>query len=356
MAVQCMDQSARAQRRRRSGSALAGWLVAAVVAVLTLLSGCTTSARPAAATRAADSTGLIQATPAVSTQRPAAAPGTAGASTATGPVPPAPGSVPLGTVLSRVIPGGASGFTGRPAWIYLPPVLSVHPQTVLPVLELLHGTPGGPHDWLTEGHLAQAANAFAALHDGAAPIIVMPDINGAKHADSECVTVAGADVEQYLTVQVPGYLRAHLPAERQQLRLTIAGLSEGGMCSAMLALRHPSEYPLFGDMSGLGRPTVGRTDDPVLTVQDIFGGSAAAYDAHDPLWILARQTFPGLAGWFVCGSGDVHTCAAQSSLATAARSAGVAVTASVGTGKHDWTLWSTALPSFFTWMWSHTHK
>ncbi len=131
-----------------------------------------------------------------------------------------------------------------------------------------------------------------------------------------------ADVEQYLTVQVSSYLRAHLPAERGQLPLTIAGLSEGGMCAAMLALRHPSEYPLFGDMSGLGRPTVGRTDDPTLTVRDIFGGSAAAYDAHDPLWILARQKFPGVAGWFTCGSGDAHTCGAQRSLAPAARAAG----------------------------------
>lgn len=342
-----MDHSARADRRLWSGSRPAGWRVAAVVVVLTVLGGCTASGHPAAATRAANSTGLIEPRPATSLQAPAVPTGRGRGTTA-------PGSVLQGTVLSRIIPGGASGFTGRPAWIYLPPILSAHPNTVLPVLELLHGTPGGPHDWLTEGHLAQAANAFAARHDGAAPVIVMPDINGSKHADSECVTVSGADVEQYLTAQVPKYLRLHLPAERGQLRLTIAGLSEGGMCAAMLALRHPSEYPLFGDMSGLGRPTVGRTDDPTLTVRDIFGGSAAAYDAHDPLWILARQKFPGLAGWFICGSGDAHTCAAQSSLALAARAAGVAVTTSVATGKHDWQLWSTALPNFLTWVWDRT--
>lgn len=349
-----MDRSTRAAARRWSGGAPAGWRVAAVGVVLTVLGGCTTTARPATTSREASNTGLIVATPAVSTHalEGAAASGTATSSPASA----ASGVVPQGTVLSRVIPGGASGFTGRPAWIYLPPVLSLHPNTVLPVLELLHGTPGGPHDWLTEGHLAQAANAFAAQHGGAAPVIVMPDINGSKHADSECVTVAGADVEQYLTVQVPDYLRTHLPAERGQLRLTVAGLSEGGMCSAMLALRHPSEYPLFGDMSGLGRPTVGRTDDPALTVQDIFGGSAAAYDAHDPLWILARQKFPGLAGWFVCGQGDVHTCTAQKLLAPAARAAGVAVTTSVAAGKHDWQLWSTALPHFLAWMWGRTRQ
>ncbi len=108
--------------------------------VLTVLGGCTASGHSAAATQAANSTGLIVAKPAVSTHAPdgaAAPPGTVTASAGSA----GSGAVPQGTVLSRVIPGGASGFTGRPAWIYLPPILSAHPNTVLPVLELLHGTP-----------------------------------------------------------------------------------------------------------------------------------------------------------------------------------------------------------------------
>ena len=57
---------------------------------------------------------------------------------------------------------------------------------------LLHGTPGDPTDW-TDGGLAPAtADAWAAEHGGAAPVLVMPDINGCSRATASASTARGA--------------------------------------------------------------------------------------------------------------------------------------------------------------------
>jgi len=256
-----------------------------------------------------------------------------------------------GTVLTRAIPGVSSGFRGRPALVYLPPALRGESSRSLPVLELLHGTPGSPSDWITGGRLEQTAAAFAARTNGLAPIIVMPDINGARHADSECVSSTGGNVERYLTTDVPEFVLAHYPASHDRRRWAIAGLSEGGMCATMLALRHQARYAMFGDFSGLTRPTVGRADQPSRTIAQLFAGSVDAYSRHDPLWLLARYRYGSLQGWFECGRQDGAALRAQDTVVRAARTAGITVRTSILAGRHDWAVWASALAQMLPWMW-----
>ena len=90
------------------------------------------------------------------------------------------------------IPGTRSGFAARTAQAYLPPIWFARDRPKLPVVMLLHGTPGAPTDW-TDGGLAPAtADAWAAQRGGVAPVLVMPDINGSLDGDSECSTARGA--------------------------------------------------------------------------------------------------------------------------------------------------------------------
>lgn len=256
-----------------------------------------------------------------------------------------------GTVITRTIAGVTSRFAARPAVIYLPPILRAQPHLRLPLLVLLHGTPGGPSDWTQLGGLRAAADAFAATHGGRAPVVVMPDINGSPRGDSECIQVRGANVETYLTVDLPRWALAHLPVQSDRRHWAIGGSSEGGTCALMLALRHPALYPTFVDMSGLTRPTAAHHDDPAQTIATMFGGSRAAYDEHDPLWLLTRYRYPRLAAWLVCGLRDDETCAAQAAVASAARQAGIAVDTSTLPGTHAWTLWSRALVPVLPWLW-----
>jgi S-formylglutathione hydrolase FrmB len=257
-------------------------------------------------------------------------------------------------VLTRVIPGTLSGFAARPARVYLPPAYRTQPHRRFPVLELLHGTNGSPGDWLRRGAAKASLDAFAARHGGAAPIVVMPDINGRLQDDTECVrSRTGASVERYLTEDVPNYVRAHFPAADRK-HWSVAGLSEGGTCAVMLALRHPRTLAVFGEFSGLTRATVGETDDTADTVAQLFGGSRAAYDRHDPLWLLRHHSYRGLSGFFVSGAQDAATRAAQSQLVAASRRAGIAVQASLLPGSHSWAVWSVALRAMLPWLWARS--
>lgn len=257
---------------------------------------------------------------------------------------------PRGRLLRRVIPGQTSGFVGRKALIYLPPAAE-RPGARLPVLLLLHGEPGSPSDWLDKSTVLPTLSAFAAHHSGAAPIVVMPDINGTRQADTECVATAHGDVERYLATDVPAYVRAHFRAAAQPRRWAVGGVSEGGMCSLLLALRHPQRFPTFVDLSGLTRPTLGRTDAPRRTVAGLFGGSWATYRQHDPLWLLRRRRYPAMAGWLAAGQTDTRARAALQRVAAAAQRAGITTEQHIEPGGHGWRAWDRAIQQCLPWLW-----
>ena len=83
-----------------------------------------------------------------------------------------------GVVMSFTIPANASHYPARTGQIYLPPIWFMHPHPHLPVIELLHGSPGSPADWTRASFADLTADAYAKQHNGFAPILVMPDVNG----------------------------------------------------------------------------------------------------------------------------------------------------------------------------------
>jgi S-formylglutathione hydrolase FrmB len=233
--------------------------------------------------------------------------------------------------------------------VWVPPIASSSPGTPLPVVQLLHGTPGGPADWVRAG-VVGVLDAFAAEHGGRAPVVVMPDINGARHTDTECVrTSYGADVERYLTDEVPRWVAAHFAVHGGR-SWGVVGLSEGGTCAAMLALRHPARYAALGDFSGLDRPTVGDRDDPARTVSDLFAGSRTAYDRHDPLWLLAHDRYPRTSAWIEYGTSDRAVSSDCERVAAAALASGVDVHVERVAGGHEWPVWIAALRAMLPWL------
>jgi hypothetical protein len=62
--------------------------------------------------------------------------------------------------------------------IYLPPAALSDRPPALPVMELLAGQPGSPSRLIDAGNIAATMNAYAAKHDGLAPIVLVPDQNG----------------------------------------------------------------------------------------------------------------------------------------------------------------------------------
>ncbi len=254
-----------------------------------------------------------------------------------------------GVVISESIPATVSHFDTRPAYVYLPPAWFAKVTPDLPTLVLLPGEPGSASDWSNDGDADGIADAFAADHRGTAPIIVMPDPNGVKTVDSECVNSKFGDAEKYLVDDVPAFVRQRFSASKAPGSLAVAGLSAGGTCSTMLALDHPTVYPTFASFSGFASPQY-QEDTEAETIDILFGGSRAAFNAHDPSQLLEHNHYAGLAGWFEVGDQDSEPLQAAHALQPAALAAGISTCILVRPGGHDFGLWHQALQDAFPWI------
>ncbi len=233
------------------------------------------------------------------------------------------GALTDGVVVPVTVPAPKSGFTARQALVYLPPAWFSHPRMRLPVVMLMHGTPGGPFVWAGGGEAQVTADAWAQGHHGVAPVIVMPDINGSMFADTECVDGPRGRAETYLTADVPAYIVRTFHTQPLGARWAAAGLSEGGMCSLMLALRHPTLFGAFVDLGGLAGPRSGDTNALGSTVQDLFGGSTVAFNQHEPANLLRPHRRLRLAGWFEVAADDPGPLAAARTLGPLVQQAGI---------------------------------
>jgi S-formylglutathione hydrolase FrmB len=254
-----------------------------------------------------------------------------------------------GVVITVTIPPTTSHFATRPAYVYLPPAWFAKVTPSLPTLVLLPGEPGSASDWSGDGDADNTADAFAAVHHGLAPITVMPDPDGFRTVDTECVNSSFGDAETYLFDDVPAFARSQFHASSAPGSLAIAGLSAGGTCSVMLALRHPSVYPTFASYSGFASPQYQETTR-AETVDTLFGGSEDRFAAHDPVQILRTGHFDGMAGWFEVGAQDADPLDAARTLQPAALRAGIATCILVRPGGHDFDLWKRALMDSFPWL------
>jgi S-formylglutathione hydrolase FrmB len=262
----------------------------------------------------------------------------------------ATGHLPTAGVTVQVqIPAPVSGFEAKPAVVYVPPAWFVTPAPQLAAIILLPGEPGSPTDWTENGDADTIASTFAAAHGGVAPIIVMPDPNGFKTADTECVNSQFGNAETYLVTDVPAYLRRDFNVRTGAGSLAIAGLSAGGSCSVILALRNPGVFQTFATYSGYAEP-IYLDDDRQQTIDDLFGGSRAAYLDHNPLTLLSRHRYPATAGWFEVGRDDTQPLAELRRLQPAAQAAGIATCELIRPGGHDFGLWSQALTDSLPWL------
>jgi hypothetical protein len=255
-----------------------------------------------------------------------------------------------GATLSVAIPGKNLTSTPRPAYVWVPPAWFGRTQPKLPVIVLMHGVPGAPSDWTRASYADATALAFAEQHKGMAPILVMPDINGSPEGDSECVnsTKFGA-VETYLTKTVPAFMRKNFNASTAPGSIATAGLSEGGTCAMTLALTNSKDIPVFANYSGLESPTY-LQDKPEQTIQALFGGSQANYNAHNPPYLLAHQHFTGMAGWFEAGAQDSEALPAARALQGLATNAGIDSCIATPPGKHSFDFWTQAFRDSLPWL------
>lgn len=247
------------------------------------------------------------------------------------------------TVPNAPIPGTVSGFTGRPARIYLPAAYHSPDPPLLPVLVLVAGQPGGPDDWVVSGRLQMLMDGVAAAHGGLAPVTVVVDPNGADTANTMCMDSDIAKADTYLSVDVPAWIEANLGVDSNKEHWAFGGWSFGGTCALQMATRHPDIYPNFIDMAGEREPAL--SADRTRTVQEAFHGDTAAFDALTPLTLMAQKRYPDVWGYFSNGGDEAEVGAWTTEVSTAAGKAGMTVKTQVVPGQgHSWGVPIASLP------------
>jgi S-formylglutathione hydrolase FrmB len=249
------------------------------------------------------------------------------------------------------IPGTTSGFTARPAYVWVPPAFFATPRPQLPVIVMLAGVPGQPDNMIRAGGATVVADHYAAAHGGRAPILVFPDANGSFAGDTECVDGIRGRAETYLTRDVPAFVEAKFGAATGPVHWGVLGFSEGGTCAMDLALGHPDVFGTFVDVAGDAFPNLGtRGDARAKAIAGLYGGDAAAFDAHDPMLLAARPQDRPVGGWFEAGTADHRIDAVATALDTALQHDGLVTRLVLVPGGHDFRMATRAVGDSFAWL------
>ena len=252
-----------------------------------------------------------------------------------------------GGVVRVVIAGARSGIA-RPALVYLPAEYydPKYAHTRFPAVELLHGSPGGPINWLAPLNVATAEDTLLRRHLTGPTVLVMPTMNPPRHY-SEGVNGPGGADDTYLSIDVPTWIESHYRVSTDPAQWGIAGYSSGGYAAANLALRHRADFGAAAVLDGYFRAI----DGPAAAA---LGYDPAAEQANSPLEVaqtLPAGTSPLPAFWLSAGTGDKGDFAETEAFLGAMRHLEqVDVAVEPGAG-HTFYAWSAALPSVLAWMW-----
>jgi S-formylglutathione hydrolase FrmB len=162
-----------------------------------------------------------------------------------------------------------------------------------------------------------------------------------------CLDSKLGNVETYLSVDVPNWIRGHLQVAGEPRHWAIGGFSQGGTCALQLAVRAPSVYPNFVDISGQREPSLGSRRQ---TVDSAFGGDHDAFARVNPMNLLAAQRFPGSAGMIVAGQHDNRYKPDAQAVFDACQRAGMDVRMAELPGGHTWAVWRPGLAHSLPWL------
>ena len=156
-------------------------------------------------------------------------------------------------------------------YVYLPPQYfqKAYRHYKFPVIELLHGSPGGPQAWVDVMGLIPTFLGLLQSHPGDAAVLVMPDTDGGRQYELQCLNDPGGIQDLTFTaLDVPRAIARIARVQPPGRAWGLAGYSEGGYCAANIALQDPAGYGAAGVLSGYFSqvpshvPAGGRTGRP----------------------------------------------------------------------------------------------
>jgi len=259
-----------------------------------------------------------------------------------------------GYTLRLMLTGPRSHIT-RVVYVYLPPQYFQPRYRAyrFPVLELIHGQPGKPEDWISVVGVTGTFDHLLAERLAQPAVVVMPDANGGTRISLQCLNQVGGPQDlTYLAVDLPTKIAHILRVQRPGLAWGVAGYSEGGFCAANMALRYPHRYGFAAALSGYFKPFDNQLAEPARLVSP-FGGDRRLQEENTPLEEIATLPAGAVIPRFWLGAGaadrqDVANAEAfRQELRLRQADAPLILTAG---GGHSMATWRAQVPSMLTWM------
>jgi enterochelin esterase-like enzyme len=260
----------------------------------------------------------------------------------------------MGDVLRLTLAGQRSHIS-RMVYVYLPPEYfqSSYSRYRFPVIELIHGSPGEPQDWINVVGVTRMLVRLDAARMARPAVLVMPDANGARNIDLQCLNQVGGPQDMtYLAVDLPDQLPGLVRVQPPGSAWGIAGYSSGGYCAANIALHYRQRYGYAGVLSGYYEPGDNQLVDPVRYVNP-FGHSRALAQENNPIDEIEAMRRGTIIPQFWLGAGEDNkgdVQAAQVMLqGLRLLRPGVTLTLTRGAG-HNMVTWRAEVPAMLGWM------
>lgn len=243
-----------------------------------------------------------------------------------------------GTV-STYFRGPQSRLAGE-VYVWTPPQYAekAYHKTHFPVIELLHGSPGEPRDWLTRGGMPGAIAHLMASHRLTPAVVVIPEITPGG-VDTDCSNTPAVRGATWLSKDVPGLIRHHFRVLSAPRAWALIGISTGGFCAIKLPMQFPKVF-------GIG---AGMDSDPFAGDPTVLKRTALR-TANAPL-TLARSRPP--VTLFAATSAQ-DSWSPPSNITALARAIRPPTTLAPGyvlqQGGHNWRTWARMEPALFTWL------
>jgi enterochelin esterase-like enzyme len=259
-----------------------------------------------------------------------------------------------GYTLTVTVAGKLSHIS-RTVYVYLPPAYfeKQYAHYRFPVIELIHGQPGEPQDWINVVGIQVTLN-YMIRHGYAKPaVLVMPDANGGNGISLQCLNQVGGPQDlTYLALDLPQAISHMLRVQPPGNAWGVAGFSEGGFCAANMALRYRYRYGFAASMSGYFSPEPNKLDNPNRFV-DPFAGNQQLRAQNTPIDEV-RAVAPGAQMpqfWLGAGQGDGTDVSNAEYFAQLLQlhEANVPVDITAG-GGHTMGTWHAEVPPMLAWM------
>jgi enterochelin esterase-like enzyme len=258
-----------------------------------------------------------------------------------------------GYLVRLIVTGQRSGIT-RTVYIFLPPQYfqPAYHAYRFPVVELIHGQPGEPQDWITVVGVTRAFGRLLATGRAQPAVLVMPDANGGRAVSLQCLNQAGGPQDlTYLAVDLPADIARTLRVLPPGPAWGVAGYSEGGFCAANMALRYPRNYGFAGVLSGYFTPMNNRLGGFGRPVSP-FAGDGRLREQNTPLDEIRR--LPAAVSvprfWLGAGAGSRRDVADTERFWRQLRRRHADAPLTLTRGGHTMITWRAQVPPMLAWM------